>query len=106
MVMKEMYLWAMGCTPKFIQEQVPCSKNQVTQLNVYWREVITRCNDESPKLAGTVEADETALGQRKYNRGKRQRQDGPIWYQTAVEYDEYARCGARKAKSAKKFTPF
>ena len=48
-----------------------------------------------------MEADETALGQRKYHRGKRQRQDGPIGHQTAVEYDESVRCGALKAKAAK-----
>ena len=49
-VMNEMYLWATGQPPIFISEQVPCGKNQVTQLNVYWREVLTLCNDESPKI--------------------------------------------------------
>ena len=34
-----------------------------------------------------MEVDETALGQRKYQRGKRQRQGGPV-NQTAVEVEK------------------
>ena len=39
-----------------------CSKNTITQLNVYWLEVVTLHNDKQPKLAGVVEVDETAFG--------------------------------------------
>ena len=45
MVFREMYLWSQGCSPKFITRQLRCSKNTVTQLNVYWREVVTLYND-------------------------------------------------------------
>ena len=37
-----------------------------------------------------VEADETTFGQRKYHRGKRQRKQGVVWFQTAVEVKEVA----------------
>lgn len=38
-------------------------------------------------MTGLVEADETAVGKRKYQRGKRQRQAGTQWVQTALEVD-------------------
>ena len=44
-----------------------------------------------------VEADETAVGKRKYNRGKRQRQTGTQWVQTALEVHANAD-GSRSAK--------
>ena len=38
---------------------------------------------------GLVEADETAVGKRKYHRGKRQRQAGTQWVQTALEVQQH-----------------
>ena len=93
--------------------------NEVTQLNVFfWREaspltlckyfnpVLCNClqalrveNENETKLgeAGElVEADETAFGQRKYHRGKRQRKQDVVWFQTAVKVKEVA--GKRQAQ--------
>ena len=44
-----------------------------------------------------VEADKTAVGKRKYNRGKRYRQTGTQWVQTALEVHANAD-GSRSAK--------
>ena len=40
------------------------------------------------RLYGLIELDETALGKRKYNKGKRQRQGGVAGLQTILEVDE------------------
>jgi hypothetical protein len=60
----------------------------VRQLNTCWREALAVVNDEEPSNLGAggkiVEADQTATHQSKYQRGKRQRKAGVVWWSTAV----------------------
>jgi hypothetical protein len=49
---------------------------------------LTVRTDREENLTNLVECDETALGKRKYQRGKRQRSTGTQWVQTMVEVEE------------------
>ena len=53
-------------------------------------------DETQERLHGLIELDETALGKRKYNRGRRQRAGGVAWLQTILEVDESI--GGRVAK--------
>jgi len=56
-------------------------------------------------LDGLVEVDETFLGKRKYEKGQRQRKNGAVIYQTAVEVEENDDFSRHAKRARAVFTP-
>ena len=57
---------------------------------------VSLSEETQERLHGLIELDETALGKRKYNKGRRQRTGVVAWLQTILEVDESI--GGRVAK--------
>ena len=79
-VFKALYLWAQGHAIKNIVREAGIGQDTLRKLVTEWRSLV--CDKESPKLGGDgilVEADEVAIGSRKYQKGKRQRIGGVQW---------------------------
>ena len=97
-----LYLWAQGHTIKNIVREAGIGQDTLRKLVTEWRSLV--CDKESPKLGGDgilVEADEVAIGSRKYQKGKRQRIGGVQWVQTILEVEEHG--DSRKAKKLRAF---
>ena len=95
------YCWASEMPNKLIIKETGLTKNTVTTLLSEWRKVVANMElaDTIPlgTTSGLVEVDETAIGKRKYNKGKRQRSSGTEWVQSMLEVEKNDD-GKRKAK--------
>ena len=109
-VLYAIYMWVQGEPPGRIAQEVSLDPKTVTQFNTWWREAIAVVNkEETEKLGvggGIVEADETATGQRKYQRGKRQRKGGVLWWSTAVQTRQVESATGVKRKAEKMMARF
>ena len=90
--MLTMYVWVGEFPHDLIQRETKLSKNTVTQLNVFCREVLVFGNAEFPLLGGwstaLMKTNKTALGAAKLQYRKTAAQRRVVWFQTTVEVKE------------------
>ena len=86
--MKALYLWSRENSSLKIKDETGFSYPTIRKLMKTWRQAVGDLDERGKVKANMVEADETFLGKRKYNRGNRSREKGPVCVQTVLRVEE------------------